>query len=215
VADAASTAREVLVQRLTTREELANLVRLATTILLGIWVYLAATMDSGAAARGLLPFQSLIEDRPAADQRMFRVLQEGLLEAEIARSVAGAWPDTESLARDGVPPFAPDPTEQSAVYRWQMLRDGTYINYLGIPDRPEAPAWLVLVQEPEPGIPPDQLNEDEEHHRLLDGTMLHVSAWSHANGSTMAARVVRVPQAEGWTQLYAVRPGASRATPPI
>ena len=67
-----------------------------------------------------------------------------------------------------------------------MLREGAYVNYLGIPDRPGAPAWLVVVQEPEPGVPPDQTFEDEEHHRLLDGTMLHVSTWNHDNGARIA-----------------------------
>jgi hypothetical protein len=65
----------------------------------------------------------------------------------------------------------------------------------------------VWVQEPEPGVPPDQNFEDEEHHRLIDGTMLHVSTWSHARGPRVPPRIVRVPQAEGWTQLYAVGPG--------
>ena len=42
---------------------------------------------------------------------------------------------------------------------------------------PNSPAWLVLVLEPEPGAPPDTAREDEEHHRLISGDMLHVSTW--------------------------------------
>ena len=46
--------------------------------------------------------------------------------------------------------------------------NGAFVNYLGVPRRAGAPAWLVLVQEPEPGAPPDPAREDEEHHRLLE-----------------------------------------------
>jgi hypothetical protein len=84
------------------------------------------------------------------------------------------------------------------------------VNYLGIPDRPGVPAWLLLLQEPEPGVPPDQTFEDEEHNRLLDGTMLHVSTWSHADGFHASGKIVRLPQAEGWTQIYAIGPGRAK-----
>jgi hypothetical protein len=73
---------------------------------------------------------------------------------------------------------------------------------------------LLLVQEPEPGVPPDQNFEDEEHHRLLDGSMLHVSTWSHADGAAIPARLTTMPQAEGWLQVYAVPPGAAIAPMP-
>ena len=80
------------------------------------------------------------------------------------------------------------------------------------------PAWLVLVQEPEPGAPPDPAKEDEEHHRLIDGTKLHVSTWLHPDGDRVAAGFVRLPQANGWTQLYVVGParpaGGSAAQAP-
>ena len=120
----------------------------------------------------------------------------------------------DSLAADGIPPFAPDPTAKTATYRWTLLRTGAIVNYLGIPDREGPPAWLVLVQEPQPGIPPDQTFEDEEHHRLLDGTMLHVSTWAHADGIKVPSRLTTIPQAEGWTQIYAVSPGALPPAPP-
>src|SRR5205823_5720682 len=121
----------------------------------------------GATRRNLLPYQTLIQNRSDTDQRMFRELQEGLLEAERARSTDGAWPDTSTLATQGIPPFAHDPTATTAVFHWQRLRQGPLVNYLGIPDRPDVPAWLVMAQEPDAGVPPDQNFEDEEHHRLL------------------------------------------------
>jgi hypothetical protein len=201
-------ARPVLVVPLSARAELLVVVRAAMAIAVGVWIYLASTastLGGGAGQRNLLPFQKLIVDRPAAEQRTFRELQEGLLEIEAARSASNAWPTTESLSADGVPPFAPDPTRHAQSI-WQRLQSGTTVNYLGIPGQPDGPAWLLLVQEPEPGVPPDQNFEDEEHHRLANGVMLHVSTWVHPDGRKISARLVRLPQAEGWTQLYAVGP---------
>ena len=204
----ASAARSVSVELLSTHQELMHIVRLAVAIVLGVWLYLASSLgDATATRKNLLPYQTTIQNRPEVDQRMFRELQEGLLEGERVRSSDGAWPEPSALADQGIPPFAVDPTAKSANFRWQLFRTGTIVNYLGIPDRPGVPAWLLLVQEPEPGVPPDQNFEDEEHHRLLNGTMLHVSTWSHADGVHVAAKIVRLPQAEGWTQLYAIGPG--------
>jgi hypothetical protein len=147
-----------------------------------------------------------VQDRSPVEQRMLRELQEGLLEAERRRADRGTWPAVSSLADDGIPPFALDPTAKGS-YDWRLLVNRTTVNYLGLPRQANAPAWLVLVLEPEPGVPPDQAREDEEHHRLNAGTMLHVSTWVR-NDPRVASRIVRTPQAEGWTQLYAVGPSA-------
>lgn len=204
---AAAGVRQVQVERLSLSAELLRVVRLGMTIVLGVWLYLASSLGQGdTVRRGLLPYQNLIQNRPAVEQRMFRELQEGLLEAEVARSGEGVWPPAEALSARGVPPFAPDPT-RAGPYTWQMRREGSFVNYVGTPER-SGSSWLVLVQEPEPGVPPDQAFEDEEHHRLLGGAMLHVSTWSHASARA-GSHVVRVPQVEGWTQLYAVGPGTA------
>lgn len=200
--------RRVAVELLSTRQELVHVVRIGVLIVLGVWLYLASALgDTSATRKNLLPYQTVIQNRPDADQRMFRELQEALLEAERARSADGAWPDVRALADQGIPPFATDPTAKTAVFRWQRLKSGTLVNYLGIPDRAGVPAWLLLVQEPDPGVPPDQNFEDEEHNKLLDGTMLHVSTWSYSDGIHASGKIVRLPQAEGWTQIYAVGPG--------
>lgn len=211
--DGARTAgRQAAVERLSFRDELTNVIRSAAAIVIAVWVYLAATLGSGAdAGRTLLPFQMLARDLPANDQRMFRELQEGLLEAEGARSTTGQWPTVDWLIADGIPPFTPDPIAKTAVYRWTLSRAGTLVSYLGTPDRAGARAWVVLVQEPQPGVPPDQSFEDEEHHRLLDGTMLHVSTWTHADGTRVSSQVSSTPQAQGWTQVYAVAPSRTRS----
>jgi len=206
----AHTVRRVQIVTLSARTELGNVLRMGAAVAVGVWMYLAlngATYENSRSGRDLLPFQQLIRDRPQSEQRVFRELQEGLLEAEAARGATGTWPTVPSLAGEGIPPFALDPTASSR-YEWRLLAGGAFVNYLGLPERPDAPAWLVLVQEPEPGRPPDQSREDEEHHRLSTGAMLHVSTWVHADGKRVADRLVRMPQAEGWMQLYAVGPAA-------
>lgn len=209
--------RRIEVRPLSARVELGNVVRFGMVIVVSVWMYLATDSGTfhGAAAdrRHLLPFQALIQDRPSTEQRMFRELQEGLLEAETRRADAGSWPDVARLADDGIPPFAPDPTAKGGAYDWRVVRSGTFVNYLGLPQRPNAPAWLVLIQEPDPGAPPDPAREDEEHHRLVTGAMLHVSTWIRADAN-IAPRIVRTPQAEGWTQLYAVGPALPISQPP-
>jgi hypothetical protein len=209
----AGASRRIEVQPPSARAELGNVVRLSMAIVIGVWMYLAmdrATVgDASAGKRHLLPFQTLIQDRPSAQQRMFRELQEGLLEAETRRADRGTWPAVSSLAADGIPPFASDPTEKGGRYDWRLIASGTYVNYLGLPQRPDNPAWLLLVQEPEPGAPPDPAREDEEHHRLITGEMLHVSTWVRTD-ARVASRIIRAPQAEGWIGLYAVGPSLAQ-----
>ena len=212
---AADVIRRMEVQPPSARAELVSVVRFSMVIAIGVWLYLAtgsATFRDPANTRHLLPFQSLIQDRPPIEQRMFRELQEGLLEAERRRADRGAWPAVSSLADDGIPPFALDPTAKGGPYEWHLTTSGTFVNYLGLPQRSGAPAWLVFVQEPEPGAPPDPAREDEEHHLLINGVKLHVSTWVRGD-ARVASRIIRTPQAEGWTQLYAVGPSPAQPTP--
>jgi hypothetical protein len=206
-------ARTVTVDVLSARAELLAVLRTAMAVIAAVWLYVALAEGTGSRAsapRNLLPFQQLMAERSPDEQRMFRELQEGLLEAESRRADAGTWPPPATLAEEGVPPFAADPTRKRP-YDWSLVTGGIFINYLGLP-RDDGSAWLLLIQEPVPGVPPDQNVEDEEHHRLSNGTMLHVSAWVHANGSKIARHIIRMPQAEGWTQLYAVGPPTATTT---
>ncbi len=213
---AAVVVRRIEVRPPSKRGEFAHVVRFSMVVILGVWMFLAADSatfrDAGSVSRHLLPFQSLIQDRPAIEQRMFRELQEGLLEAEVRRADRGSWPAVASLAADGIPPFASDPTARGGQYVWRLIVNGSVVNYLGLPSRPGAPAWLVLVQEPEPGALPDPAREDEEHHRLITGDMLHVSTWVRAT-AVIPSGTIRAPQAEGWTQLYAVGPALTQPAP--
>jgi hypothetical protein len=188
------------------RDETLNVLKVASAIVVVVAAYLFRPSFGGqlgtSRSGDLLPFQSLVRDASSVDQRMFRELREGLLESERVRSTTGRWPDAAALAAEGIPPFSADPTRKNATYRWSTLTQGTIVNYVGIPSTPSVSAWLLVVIEPAPGDPPDPAPNDETHHRLPDGTTLHVSIWqvpekSRAGGFTATP----LPQNEGWTQL--------------
>jgi hypothetical protein len=191
------------------RQETVNVLKAAGAVVIVVAAYLfRPAMFGGADGRAasrpadLLPFQTLVRDAPGADQRMFRELREGLLEAERIRATTGKWPDAAALANEGIPPFAPDPTRKDVTYRWSTLVQGTTVNYVGIPNTAAAPAWLMVVIEPEAGAPPDPAPNDETHHRLPDGTTLHVSIWEVPERTRRSGfSAVQLPQNEGWTQL--------------
>lgn len=152
----------------------------------------------------LLPYQALARDLPGSDQQMFRSLREGLLIAETDRARTGAWPEPSSLARRGIAPF--NQSSGGAEYEWSRLQQGAIINYLGQPRDPAQLAWLLEIQEPEAGMPPDPAPLDEEHHRLPDGTMLHTYVWTHRFGGQVPVGFIRQPQSSGWTEVFSTPP---------
>lgn len=205
--------RAVEIAGLSPRAELLSVVRVGAVVIVAAAAYVAtqrATAERGqTAARNLLPFQALMQTHSVVDQRMFRQLQVALLEAQTIRATSGTWPDVAMMAEQGIDPFGPDPTNKGARYQWRLLRSGFVVNYLGVPDRADAPAWLLTIQEPDPSAPAEAYSDDEEHARLPDGTLLHVSIWRHVNGPRVAPTLARVPQAAGWSQVFAVGPSAT------
>jgi hypothetical protein len=168
-------------------------------------VYLALNAASRSdSSRDLLPYQTLARTLPEADARMFRTLREGLLAAERDRARGTPWPEPPSLAARGVPPFAPVPA--GGDYDWSRIQQGTIVDYFGRPRDPSAPAWLLEIQEPEPGMLPDPAPPDEEHHRLPDGTMLHTYVWMHRFGAQVPLEFVRQPQNSGWIEVFTTPP---------
>ncbi len=167
----------------------------------------AGPRSAGAGSAGelaLRPNQVSFAELPAADQRMIRRCLDGLAEAEQARSRSGTWPTVEELAARGVPPFAADPLD-GAGYRWQRLLDGTLVNYLGVPApqaSPARPSLLLVALEPDPGTPIDPAAiVDESHHKLADGSMIHVSisVGSAPAGPPTITRPTAMPAFEdGW-----------------
>jgi len=218
--DQISGVRAVEIRPPSVKSETVNVLRATAVIVALAAAYLVRpssdTTRATPAQRGLLPYQTLVRDVPSAEQRVFRELQEGLLEAERLRSTTGKWPEVAALSADGIPPFAPDPTARIASYRWRLLEEGAVVNYLGIPDTPDAPTWLLLVLEPELGSAPDLAPNDEEHHRLADGTVLHVSVWNvpERSRSSGGLSVIPRPAVEGWRQLRVGAPTSARGRTP-
>lgn len=238
--EAPETLRTVEIRPPSARAETGNVLRAAALIVLATWIYLADTAGpwpaagspagsaapdaaraggappaaGDAAARDLMPYQRLFRTLDSAGQRSFRELQEGLLEAENARSHSGRWPPPAALAARGIPPFADAAGPRRGAYRWQLRQDGWIVNYLGTAAAQGDPALLLLIQEPDPSAPADPAAPaagspaaatDEVHHRLADGAVLHVSIWMRTgrlpDSAAAAATVIAAPYNEGWTQL--------------
>lgn len=190
------------------RRETVAVLRAGAVVFFGAWLWIGLHAAPGAALAGksdLLPFQRLFGDLDPGVQRSYRVLLEGIAEAERVRAESGTWPAVADLAAEGVPPFAPDPVDKSR-YGWTLVHEGTVVNYRGRPAVPASPDLLLVVQEPEKGaIDPSMPSgvADETHHLLSDGTLLHVTVWFRRAGATDVGSIVDRPFAEGWTQILA------------
>jgi hypothetical protein len=155
----------------------------------------------------LRPDQLSFAALPAEDQRMYRRCLLGLADAEELRSTTGRWPDVAELAARGTPPFSADPLD-AAGYRWQRLLDGTLLNFLGVPADAASPrpSILVVVLEPDPGTPLDPTAViDESHHKLRDGTLLHVSI-SLGTARTLGRPLAMPAFEDGWRQVIVSTP---------
>jgi hypothetical protein len=200
------TFRTVDIQPPSVRAETLNVLKAALAIVTIVAAYIfrpsigpQASSVTRESSVGLLPYQRPIREGSPAEQRIFRELQEGLLEAERIRAQTGHWPDATTLAGEGIPPFSADPT-QKVEYTWTSVRQDWATNYLGVPTDPAQPAWVLVILEPEPGAPPDPAPNDETHHRLPDGTTLHVSIWSTPEAKRRSGfAAMRLPQNDGWT----------------
>ena len=208
---AESSGRTVQIHPPSVRAETINVIKAAAAIVFIVAAYIfrpafgvpSQTQSQDARSiqsrYGLLPYQKLIRDAAPAEQRVFREMQEGLLEAERIRAQTGHWPDVSTLQAEGIPPFADDPTRKIA-YKWTSVRQDWATNYLGVPSDTSQPAWVLVILEPEPGAPADPAPNDETHHRLPDGTTLHVSIWNMPEEKRRSGfAALRLPQNEGWT----------------
>lgn len=185
----------------TAGRERAGVLGLAALVVATVAVYVAlrSSVDTSRGG-GLMPYQVLAATLVSADQATFAGLQRELVEIERARAALDRWPDAAAITGMG-------------SYTWTSARDGYFVNYLARPaDDPSAAGWLLVIQEPDPQVPPDPSPNDETHHRLPDGTVLHVSIWTHRFGAQIAPRFVRQPEGEGWTQVLTA-PVAAPVTP--
>jgi hypothetical protein len=185
----------------------------------GTWVFLSAGLvvlcviyivaferfgtggEPDTSSWALLPYQVLFRDLPSPQQRIFREMQEGATEALAARGRSGDWPAVATLAADAVPPFAADPIEKSGL-RWSLQRQGLLSQYVGVPSRPDDPAYLIAIQEPDPvtGEKAAPGVVDEEHQLLPDGRLLHVTYWV-GRAKSVPAGPIPDPARIGWKQI--------------
>ncbi len=167
-----------------------------------------AAQPTGASSTSpASPFERRFADLPFADQRLFRALQEGIAEAERIRSSTGRWPRADELARLGVPPFAPDPLDR-AGYTWRSVQTGTKADYAGTPAAGSGrEGFFAVIAEPEAGTPNDPLAAvDEIHHRLGDGTMIHVTIWMGPPLANLGEAFSLLPPENGYRQVLAGTP---------
>ncbi|MFT3711068.1 MAG: hypothetical protein QM817_25860 [Archangium sp.] len=118
-------------------------------------------------------WQRPLSELSAPQQQRYATLRAAILEAEKA-----PWPE-------------------QLISGFSRAQQGFYVNYIGEAD---GLRWLVLLIEPDPRLPPDNSPLDDEHHRLSDGRMLHVSVWTQPLDAEKPQNVVAWPAAEGWTQ---------------
>ena len=211
--------RTVEIEPLSSRRETLVVLRVAAAVILIFYFLIGIRRGDGGATVGastssgtnpaadLYPYQVLFRDIPSADQRRFRQLQEGLAEIEIARNAAKEWPSVESLAAKGIPPFATDPLERGA-YTWTYLKKSYVVNYLGTPKAGSGrKPMALLLEEPQTGNPDvshaQMQTLDEEHRRLGDGTILHVSIWYLPEGGDSKDEILFRPAVimKGWKQI--------------
>jgi hypothetical protein len=190
------------------REETWMVARAAFHIVLwSALVVSAETYDRNRpSASAPSPFERRMQELAPEDQRLYRALREGMIEAERRRSATGRWPTPEELAREAVPPFAPDPID-AARYAWTFARTGTAANYVGTPAPSSGrEAFVAIMVEPDPGTAPDpQAIVDEVHHRLADGTMIHATVWMGPERSPLRDAVTVLAPDQGYKQVLAGR----------
>jgi len=209
--------------------ESAFVLRAAIAVVLAALFVISSRQRAGSA--GELPIQSWqrrFADLSGSLQRDYRELREGYVEAARARSKDGAWPEPEKLAQEGVPPFANDGVD-GRLRDWRIVRDGRTAFYVGgtraqvseratrgkVGDGAARPDLLLRVIE---SAPSDFENRDpntwsdEEHQRLADGTLVHVTTWYRASGAgAVEGGAAFQPEMAGWTQMVGLAAAAAAA----
>jgi hypothetical protein len=173
------------------KSERLGVIGLGALVIVSVAAYLAlkSSVLQSTGPNRLLPYQTLSRTLVSSEQETFADLQKQVIDLERVRAATGRWPGAETL-------------DAASPYVWSHAREGFYVNYLARPSGDEsAAAWLIVIQEPDPQAPPDTAPNDETHHRLPDGTVLHVTIWSHRFGSQVGHAFVRQPETTGWTQI--------------
>lgn len=126
-------------------------------------------------------WQRPVSELTATQQKFFGALREQLRKAESERSKNKTWPAATGVFPEG----------------FTLAQQGIYVNYSG---ESEGLRWLVLFIEPDPRFGAEKVPEDDEHHVLSDGTMIHVTVWTQPISEPRPERVTAFPAAEGWVE---------------
>lgn len=185
--------------------ERIGIVTLALLVVGGAGLYVAVRGREGAsdATRNLLPYQALVRTLAESEQVMYTKIRRGLPEMEADRAKTSRWGEPIVFGANNVPPFA---SAAEDGLEWQRFQRGATVQYFGKPSDGASPSWILTIQEPEPNTPPDPAPLDDEHHRLPDGTTLHIYVWMHRLGGRVTPAFVPLPQNDGWTELFATPP---------
>jgi hypothetical protein len=176
-------------------------------VLCNIALWSGGVMNAGrqgdAGARRAVRIDEVSFDKiDSKDQRIYQLCLEGLGEAEDGRTRTKDWPTVEALATRRIPPFTADPVDK-AGYTWRLVRDRSVINYIGTAAAdPTRPVFLILAIEPD--VPDPQAVPDETHHKLADGTMLHVGVYVGKKAPTSPQAVP--PLEDGWRRITMASP---------
>ena len=151
-------------------------------LLVALAVFGVGTLSSRLAQKPPAPsWQRPVCELTKERQRFHTQLRELARDAERARGSTGRWP--------AVAPLFPD--------KWELRQQGHYLNYVGEHD---GLRWLILFIEPDARSAPENVPEDNEHHRLSDGTAIHVTVWTQPTSEPATERVTAFPAAEGWVE---------------
>lgn len=210
----AGTLRTIDISSPSSRDETIHVLR--ALFLIAFFATLVVAVQRGARAAEptaaqdakAFPFVRRFADLPAVDQRVFTSLREGIGEAERRRSSTGKWPDVETLAADGIPPFAPDPIDRDGLV-WAMRSEKQVVNYVGAPrDGAKRTTFVVVLTEPDGSGPavPSETPADEVHHRLDNGMLLHVAVFVGDGLPPPAGVAPTMSFSDGWLQALAGSP---------
>lgn len=180
----------------------------AAALVVAIQVGAATGPATDAEIAQTLPFLTRFANLPPADQRLFNAVREGIGEAERRRVANGAWPAVDVLASDGIPPFAPDPIDP-ARYAWTMRADKGVVNYVGVPEAASGRGTIVvIITEPDGAgsALPGETPVDEIHHRLANGTTVHVGVFLGAALPAPSGLVPSMNFDDGWKQILSGSP---------
>jgi hypothetical protein len=174
------------------------------TVAIASTVFAMRPWNEEALSGVLTEYQVLFADLAAPDQRVYRALEEGILESERERARTKRWPFVGELAAQGVPPFAADPLDGPS-YEWALREGPEGYNYLGVA-KPGGGrrSFLVLIQEAEeriddPGLDPRAL--DRRHRVLSDGEIIHLGIWIRDGAPKTEANPITQPALEGWREI--------------